>query len=137
MKQRDGKVIAQPFNKVDSKTMQTYINSNVEKGSILSTDEARFYKLIKEYKKMMVNHSAKEFVNGMASTNGIESVWAVLKRDYHGTFYHFGKKYIGKYVNEFTFRLNEGNCKIDTIDRMNSLFCNMFGKHITYKELVV
>jgi hypothetical protein len=25
-----------------------------------------------------VNHSAKEYVNGMASTNGIESVWAVL-----------------------------------------------------------
>jgi hypothetical protein len=27
----------------------------------------------------VVNHSAKEFVNGMAHTNGIESVWAVRR----------------------------------------------------------
>ncbi len=46
------------------------------------------------------------------------------------------KKHIDKYVNEFTFRLNEGNCKIDTTDRMNSLFGNMFGKNITYRGLV-
>lgn len=25
--------------------------------------------------------------------------------------YHFSKKYIDKYADEFIFRLNEGNCK--------------------------
>jgi len=29
-----------------------------------------------------VNHSAKLFVDGMAHTNSIESVWAVLKKDF-------------------------------------------------------
>lgn len=28
---------------------------------------------------IVVKYSVKEFVNGMAHTNGIESVWAVLK----------------------------------------------------------
>lgn len=46
------------------------------------------------------------------------------------------KKHIDRYINEFTFRLNEGNCRIDTIERMNSLFGNMFGKTITYRRLV-
>ena len=94
-----------------------------------------FINQLKIIKKVMVNHSVSEYVNGMASTNGIESVWAVLKRGYHGTFHHLSKKHIDKYVNEFTFRLNEGNCRIDTADRMSSLFGNMFGKNITYRGL--
>ena len=34
------------------------------------------------YTHLKVNHSAKEFVNGMASVNGIESFCALLKRGY-------------------------------------------------------
>ncbi len=136
IRQRDGKVKAKSFNKVNSENLQSYVDDNVKQGSILSTDEAKFYRPIKNYQKVVVNHSVSEFVNGMASTNGIESVWAVLKRGYHGTFHHFSKKHIDRYINEFTFRLNEGNCRIDTIERMNSLFGNMFGKTITYRRLV-
>lgn len=83
----------------------------------------------------MVNHSVKEYVNVMASTNNIESVWAVLKRGYYGTFHHFSRKYINRYVNEFTFRLNEGNCKHDTIDRIKSLV-NGFNYRLSYRDLV-
>lgn len=136
LRQRDGNVKAKSFNAVNSQNIQEYIDNNVAKDSILSTDEARVYKSIKNYKKIVVNHSIKEFVNGMASTNGIESIWAVLKRGYYGTFHHFSNKHIDKYINEFLFRLNDGNCSIDTTDRMNSLFGNIFGKSITYKELV-
>ena len=136
LKQRDGKVIASSFNKVDSTSIQNYLDKNVSSDSILSTDEARFYKPIKGYKKLMVNHSVGEFVNGMASTNGIESVWAVLKRGYYGTFHHFSKKHVDRYVNEFAFRLNDGSCKIDTIDRIKSLCLCAVGKKLPYKELI-
>lgn len=136
IKQRDGRVVAKSFDKLNSLTMQHYINANVELGATINTDEARFYRPIKGYKKMMVNHSISEYVNGMASTNGIESVWAVLKRGYHGTYHHFSKKHIDRYVNEFTFRLNEGDCRIDTIDRMKSLISGAKHKTLTYKELI-
>ena len=84
----------------------------------------------------MVNHSVSEFVNGMASTNGIESVWAVLKRGYNGTFHHFSKKHIDRYVDEFVFRLNQGNVKVHIMDRIDAVIFGGFGKRLTYKGLV-
>lgn len=72
----------------------------------------------------------------MAHTNGIEIVWEVLKRGYNGIYHNWSAKHCQRYVNEFTFRLNEGSCQIDTQDRIDSLFRKMSGKVITYKELV-
>lgn len=85
---------------------------------------------------MKVNHSAKEYVNGMAHTNSIKSVWEVLKRGYNGIYHNFSNKHLHHCSNEFAFRLNEGNCQIDTQNRLNSLFGNIFGKVITYRGLV-
>lgn len=82
-----------------------------------------------------VNHSAKEYVNGMAHTNGMESVWAVLKRGYYGVYHNFSTKHLQRYVGEFAFRLNEGQCKNPSIDRINSLFDRFIGKTLTYKNL--
>ena len=39
------------------------------------------------------------------------------------------------YIDEFTFRLNEGSCEIDTDERLVSLFQGMPGKTITYAQL--
>lgn len=125
LRERGGQVKTKAFSGINSSNMQEFIDQNVERGSVLCTDEARFYRPVKGYQKLVVNHSMSEYVNGMASTNGIESVWAVLKRGYHGTFHHFSKKHVDRYVNEFTFRLNQGNCQIDTVD-----------KHISYWDLI-
>ena len=43
-------------------------------------------------------------------------------RGYNGIYHNFSTKHLQRYINEFTFKLNEGNCQIDTQDRMNSLF---------------
>ena len=108
----------------------------MECGNILCTDEACFYCPVKGYQKLVVNHSMSEFVKDMVSTNGIENVWAVLKRGYHGTFHHFSKKHADRYVDAFTFRLNQEDCQIDTVGRMKSLISGSIDKHISYTELV-
>ena len=136
MRARDGRVKAMPVERVDEKTLHAAIESNVTPGSTVYTDDHGGYLgLDSEYEHKTVKHSAKEFVNGMAHTNGIESVWAVMKRGYNGVYHNWSRKHTSAYVDEFTFRLNEGSCQIDTEDRLASLFGAMVGKKITFVEL--
>ena len=62
-----------------------FVRENVIPGATLFTDENRGYVHLGdgyggEYKHESVKHSAKEYVHGMAHTNGIESFWSMLKR---------------------------------------------------------
>jgi hypothetical protein len=41
----------------------------------IETVEAAIYQTVSGYEHLMVNHSVSEFVNGMTSTHGIESIW--------------------------------------------------------------
>ena len=116
-------------------TVQSQIKANVVPGATLCTDEHAAYRGMSNYTHLTVNHSAKEYVNGMAHTNGLESVWALLKRGYYGTFHHFTTKHLQRYVDEFAFRLNEGNCSVRSMDRVNALFNKGIGVRLTYRGL--
>jgi transposase-like protein len=135
MRQRKGIVRAMVVTGTDTETIQNKIRENVAPGSTLCTDEHSAYRGMPEYNHLEVSHSAKEFVNGMAHTNGIESVWAVLKRGYYGTYHNFSTKHLNRYINEFTFRLNEGVCSVPSMDRVEALFHGAIGKTLTYKRL--
>ena len=138
MRERDGKTVARSVPATERLTLWTEIQKNVKTGSTLYTDDHGAYRGIerKAYQhQALLNHSANQYVDGMAHTNGIESVWAVLKRGIEGTFHQVSVKHLDRYVNEFTFRLNEGNCQVDTVDRMAALFGAMPGKPMTYKAL--
>ncbi len=133
---KTGRVIAFPISDTKAKTLLPAIYDNVEKNATVYTDEYRGYIGLKGYKHSAVKHSAGEYVNGMAGTNGIESVWAVLKRGYVGTFHNISVKHLALYVNEFTFRLNKGSVKINLMDRISSMANGTMGKRLTYKELI-
>ena len=135
-KERDGKVKAGTIPNITHETLKNRINDSVSKDTTICTDELRGYNNLNEYNHLRVNHSAKEYVNGMASTNGIESFWALFKRGYHSTYHNFTTKHLPRYINKFTFRQNEGNCKIDTVDRINSLCVKAVGKRLSYKKLI-
>ena len=130
-----GRVVAKPIAFTDKKDLQGFVESVTEDGSTVYTDEAAAYQGMKHRSHWTVRHSANEYVKGMAHTNGIESVWAVLKRGLHGTYHHVSVKHLGQYVNEFTFRLNEGNVTIPTMKRLESLVKGAIGKRLTYAEL--
>ena len=135
-----GKVRAQPIAVEDAPTVIDFIAENVEEGSTVFTDEAKAYaKLQKALRKIQhdtVNHSQGEYVRDEVHTNGIESVWALLKRALMGTWHYVSPKHLRRYVNEVTFRLNEGNCEIDTIDRINEFARGIGGKKLRYCDLV-
>ena len=119
-------------------TLQGLVALNVQKGAVVNTDEFRGYGDLSEkgYVHNRVNHSAKLYVDGKAYTNGIESVWSLVKRGFYGTFHKFTLEHLQRYVDEFDFRWNEGNCKVPTDERIDSLVCGCWGKSLNYKTLV-
>ena len=74
-------------------------------------------------------------MNGAAHTNGIESLWALLKRGYYGTYHRMSPKNLGRYVGEFEGRHNARTA--DTIDQMISMVQAMDGKRLRYKDLTL
>ncbi len=70
------------------------------------------------------------------TTNGIESVFAVLKRGLIGVYHHASPKHLHRYVDEFAFRLNEGNVERHTLDRLESFVAGTAGKRLTYKAYI-
>jgi transposase-like protein len=136
MRERGGDVKAVVIANTDARTIQDMVISHVEDDSMLCTDTHPSYAGIDGYYHRTVNHSAKQYVDGMAHTNGIESVWAVIKRGYYGIYHHFTVKHMQRYVDEFTFRLSsEGNCKVHTMARIGALSDRTVGKRLTYKDL--
>jgi len=137
MRQRGGKTIAMPVSDVGAESLQNAIMDRVSVGTTLHTDEASAYDGLEGllYDHETVNHSAGEYTRGDVSTNGIESVWAVLKRGMYGVYHHADKKHLGRYVNEFTFRLNDGNVQRHTLKRLDSFVDATVGRRITYKDL--
>ena len=138
MRERGGRTKAQPVQKVDTASLHSMVHSNVEPGSTVYTDEHAGYRGLDGlfYHHETINHGAGEYVRGKVSTNGIESVWAVMSRGLNGIYHHASKKHLARYVNEFTFRLNDGNVKRHTLDRLDSFVNAAAGCRITYKDLI-
>ncbi|MBV8568875.1 MAG: IS1595 family transposase, partial [Methylobacteriaceae bacterium] len=105
MRERGGRTIAMPIASADKATIQGVIAEHVEAGSTLNTDEAGAYVDIDglSFKHETINHGASEFVRDDVTTNGIESVFAVLKRGLIGVYHHTSPKHLGRYVDEFAF----------------------------------
>ena len=135
MKERSGKLVAVPIAKTDKETIQGIVKDHVKDGSKLYTDENKAYSGLESmYEKKSVNHSAKEFVLGMAHTNSIESVWSIIKRGFIGVYHHWSMKHCANYIAEFVFRLNEGFGYV--MYGIEAVFLKMVGKTITYEELI-
>ena len=114
------------------------IERHIEVGATLHTDESGAYSGIhfSGYDHDTVNHGAGEYVRGETTTNSIESVFAVLKRGLIGVYHHGSPKHLDRYVDEFAFRLNEGNVKNHTLTRLDSFVDGTAGKRLTYKALI-
>ena len=138
MKQRGGNVVAGTVDGEDKDTVQGAVDQWVKPGATVYTDDHKGYKVIAEYPYFheTVSHGAGEYVRGPVHTNSIESVWAVFKRSITGTWHHVSRKHLQRYIDEATFRLNQGNCEVDTIDRMLAVVSRMGGKRVPYRELV-
>jgi transposase-like protein len=138
LRERGGRTLAMPIENTEKETLHNAIYDNVQLGSTIMTDEAMAYKGLDGsfFKHESVNHLGGEYSRGIASTNSIESVWALLKRGIYGTWHQVSAKHLGRYVDEVAFRLNAGNVQRHTLDRLDSFVDAVDGKRLTYARLI-
>ena len=143
MRERDGRSIAMPIEgrtaEVLHAAIKAHVKAHVKDGSTVYTDEWASYRGLQDVEHGAVNHGAGKYVEYVGANaihvNSAESMWAVLKRGLYGTWHKASVKHLHRYANECTFRLNEGNVKIHTLDGLSAFATRAFKHRITYKEL--
>lgn len=112
------------------------IFANVQRESILVTDDWRSYKNIRDFDYMhfKVDHSRGQYADGDITTNPVEGAWNLLKRSIIGIYHKTSKKHLQKYVDEFVFRYNTR--RVTTDERLDLFLQMIGGKRMTYRQLV-
>jgi len=135
MLERGGELRTGTTPNLSARSVQTVIRDNVKTGAALMTDEhGAFVGLSDSYNHHRVNHSAGEYVRHyVLHTNGIESVWALFKRQIVGTHHWLSPKHLNAYLGEMTWRFNLR--ELSEGGRVNALLGQTVGR-LTYKALI-
>jgi transposase-like protein len=132
--ERSGNLITQVVPNTQQNTIEPIVKANIKQETNIYTDEWYAYKdLGKWFNHQIVNHSAKQYVNGKATTNRVENAWSHLKRLIN-TYHWISRKHSQKYVDEFTLRFNTR--KYSDQDRFDLVLFSSVGKHLTYQQLI-
>ena len=126
-------VAAKVVTSTDKQTLQGFVKEHAAQDATVYTDDAGAYETL-PFNHDSVKHSLQEYVKGDVHTNGIESLWSLLKRAHKGTFHKLSPKHLDRYVQEFAGRHNLR--EQDTIEMMRSMRDGMDGKRLTYKALI-
>ena len=125
-------VAARVVRSTDKPTLQGFVCEHTAPGATVYSDDAGAYEGL-PFDHATVKHALSEYVKGDVHTNGIESLWSMLKRAHKGTFHKLSPKHLDRYVQEFAGRHNLRD--EDTIDIMGAVASGMEGKRLTYEML--
>lgn len=122
--ERGGKMRTGPVRNAWINTIEPIVRENVERGSVVSTDEHGGYNDL-HYLGLQhgtVVHSKKEYVRGVHHTNTIEGHWMHFKRAIAGTHISVSQKHLWKYLAEFNYRRNFRSSHEYMFNRLVSAF---------------
>lgn len=132
--ERGGEVVTVIVNQKSGTELINAVKRNVEKGSIVVSDENLAYtKLGRHYKHSKVNHSQKEYVRGNSYTNTIEGYWNLLKKQINGIHHFVSPKHLQRYCNESAYRYNRK--KVTQDERFMNALTNCEGR-LKYNDLI-
>jgi transposase-like protein len=139
IKQRGGELRFFKAEDVKSGTLAKYIKENVsEDVDVIMTDDWSAYPGamkkagVDKVKHKTVNHSAKVYVDGDITTNGIESAFSLLKRGVVGSWHKVSAKHLPAYLEEMSFRFNRRNSKTIFLETLQHMIT---ADPLTYKDL--
>jgi len=123
---------------VTAKTLRPILAKNVEKASVLMTDEAPVYAgLGKRYEAHhTVCHSANEYarLGSYIHINTAESYFSIVKRGIVGSFHHVSEAHLHRYMVEFDYRYNTRG--MSDFSRFEKSIPGIVGKRLTYRRPV-
>ncbi len=137
--QRHGNVRSFALDRVTLNNIMPVIEAHVDRRAHLNTDSSKLYKNIKPWfpGHKSVNHSIGEYVRQegprKVHTNTVEGFFSLVKRGVYGTYHHWGKQHVQRYLAEFDFRYNHRNVE-DGVRALVAL-SQTEGKRLTYKPL--
>lgn len=106
--ERGGKARMFHVGSATKETVSRIVRENVDPDTRLHTDESRLYKgadaAFKTHETVV--HSSGEYARGDVHTNSAEGFFGVFKKGMKGVYQHCGEKYLGRYLDEFSFRHN-------------------------------
>jgi transposase-like protein len=132
--ERNGRVTTELTQSMAVPEIHRFIRENVNPNSVLYSDDHSGYKGLDEYTHVSVNHSAGEYVKGMAHTNTIESFWSLLKRGHYGIFHVISAKHLHRYLAEFEARWNMK--QMNNAERVDALLESTSNLRLVYKALI-
>ena len=108
MLERNGNVMTTVVPNCKRETLVPIIQSNVEAGTEIHTDELTSYKGLDQqgFQHETVSHGIGEYSRDGVHVNGMEGYWAMLKNGIQSTHIHVSGKHLGKYAKEFEYRYN-------------------------------
>ena len=119
-----------PAPDVSARHAVAFTARHVGSGASVYTDEAAVYGPLARHgwEHDSVAHTRGEYARGQVHTNRIESVWALLRRSYIGTYHRMSAKHLHRYCDEVAARLS-GHTSLGDIAR------RMVGRRLTYADL--
>lgn len=131
----NGKTFTKVVSDTRAKTLMPIIQSRVDVGSVLVTDEWTAYLAARrKYRHKVVKHNRSEYVDKDGyHINSLEGYWSIFKRTLYGTYHQISPKHLQRYCDETSYRYNTRD-RSDS-QRFNKTLKNIEGR-LTYSRLI-
>ncbi|TVV76038.1 IS1595 family transposase [Sphingomonas solaris] len=113
------------------------VKANIAKEAMVMTDDSGVYLKAGDnfHAHGVVNHSAEEYVAGIAHTNTIEGSFSIFKRGMKGVYQHCGEQHLHRYLADFDFRYtHRERTGFNDAARADQAIRGIVGKRLTYRR---
>jgi transposase-like protein len=135
--ERGGKARSVHIDRATSAELNRVLVAKADPQSRLMTDDLPAYRRPgrRFASHETVNHTADEYVRGVAHTNTVEGFYSIFKRGMKGVYQHCTEKHLQRYLAEFDFRYSHRiRLGFDDTTRAMLAIKGAAGKRLTYRR---
>ena len=129
-----GRVWAEVIGSTDGMTLREFLNRLTLPGAKVITDQHAGYNELTGRTHVSVNHSKGQYVDDDGNTtNGIESLWAQLKRILKVVYHQVSEKHLHRYLAELMWRHNHRGTLV--LEQMGTVVRRMDGRRLLLRDM--